>query len=134
MDWNVYLAKAREAHKIAEYCLGEGAYNSCANRAYYAAFLVAVAGLIKLTDFRPSRGEWGHGLVQAQVNTLLIKRRKVLPSGHSDTLADLIVVRTTADYEAKDVSKRQAERVLRKTTDFLSNLEEAIETSDGSSY
>jgi uncharacterized protein (UPF0332 family) len=133
MDWEVYLTKAREAQRIARYCLDEGAYNSCANRAYYAAFLAAVAGLIKLTDFRPPRGEWGHGMVQAQINGRLIKRRKVLPSDLSDTLSDLLAIRTVADYEPKDISQKQAERAFRKASDFLSRFEAAMEASYGSS-
>ena len=126
------MGKAREARRIAELCLREGAFNSCANRTYYAAFLMVVAGLIKLTDYRPPRGEWGHGLVQAQVNTLLIKRRKLLPSDHSSTLSDLLVVRTVGDYEAKDVSQKQAGRALRRATDFLSRFEKVMEVNDGS--
>ncbi len=51
-----YLAKAEESLAGAEREFAAGAYNNCANRAYYACFQAAIAAL-DLADIRPPDGK-----------------------------------------------------------------------------
>lgn len=125
-EWHIYFEKGREARRVAEYCYNQQAYNSCANRAYFAAFQMAIGGLIKLTDFRPASGEWGHDIVQAQFNLQFIRNRKFIPAELGKVLSELIAIRTMADYEPRMVSEKVARRALKKAKNLMEALEAVI--------
>ena len=57
-----HLAKARENLTCAEAELAAGRYNTCASRAYYAAWHAAVAALIESRE-RPTGVLWSHEFV-----------------------------------------------------------------------
>ncbi len=73
MDWRVYLAKAKNNLRTAQSAYGQGDFDSCTSRAYFAVFHVEIAALVKLTEFRLDR--WGHDHVQAEFNRWLIRSR-----------------------------------------------------------
>lgn len=125
-DWHVYFEKAREARRVAEYCYDQQAYNSCANRAYFAAFQMTISALIKLTTFRPTNGEWGHDIVQSQLNVQFVRNRKFISAELGRVLPDLIAIRTMADYEQRMVSEKSAVRALRKAKELMGALESII--------
>jgi hypothetical protein len=58
MDWQVYLAKAKNDLHTAQSAYAQGDFDSCTSRAYFAVFHTEIAALIKLTAFRQDR--WGH--------------------------------------------------------------------------
>jgi len=66
-----------------------------------------------------------HGFVQAQVSTL-IRRKKTLPSKHRSTLPDLMVARTTADYDSESISKPRAEKLLKRAEEFVNLVVEEV--------
>src|SRR3989442_13125861 len=78
MDWQAYLAKARNNLHTAPHAYAQGDYDSCASRAYFAVFHGEMAALIKLTAFRQDR--WGHDRGQEEFNRRLIRARKSLPA------------------------------------------------------
>jgi uncharacterized protein (UPF0332 family) len=104
----------------------ETGYNAVANRAYYAVFQAAVASLLKLTDYRPAR-DWDHGAVQAEFVTRLIARRKVLSRDLRGILPELMILTITADYRPFMISRRQADRALRRAEPFLEAVAHAVE-------
>lgn len=109
-----YLGKAEEALAGAEREFAADAANNAANRAYYAAFLAAVAALWR-EGIRP-RGRRGKSLSHRQVRSewsgRLIYRRKRYPASLHRALEDLWDWRVRADYEHESVSRRQAERAV----------------------
>src|SRR5213075_1341880 len=95
----LYLRKALESLAGADSEFANGRYNNCANRCYYACFQAAIAALIR-DDIRPPRtnGEWSHDFVRAQVDGVLIHRRKRLPPALRGTLNRDLSLRLKADY------------------------------------
>src|SRR5687767_7215632 len=98
----VFLAKAEESLARAESEFANRRYNNCANRCYYACFQAAISALIQ-ADIRPRnpQGQWGHDFVQAEFIGQLINRRKLYPSVIRDILERTLILRHTADYQAK---------------------------------
>ena len=78
MGWQVYLAKAKNNLGTAQRAYAQGDFDSCASRAYFAAFHSEIAALIKLTEFR--QDQWRHDRVQEEFNRRLIQARKVFPA------------------------------------------------------
>ena len=78
MGWHVYLAKAKNSLATAQHAYEQGDFDSCASRAYFAAFHSEIAALIKLTEFR--QDQWRHDRVQEEFNRRLIQARKVFPA------------------------------------------------------
>ena len=74
MNGQVYLTKAKKSLRTAQSAYDQGDFDSCVSRAYYAVFQVAIAALVKLTDFQQDR--WGHDRVQEEFNRRLIRSRK----------------------------------------------------------
>ena len=94
-----------------------GRYNNAANRAYYAAYNAAIVALISSGISSPN---WGHDEVQAAFAGRLIHRRKTYPSALRSFLHDLATIRIKADYGLKEVTAREAYRVVRKAEEFVS--------------
>ena len=120
MDWQVYLAKARQSLQTAQYAYAQGDYDSCASRAYFAVFQGEIAALIKLTAFRQDR--WGHDRVQEEFNRRLIRTRKLLPAALRSIHNDLIGRRHIADYTDQHLSARIAEHCLRQAAEMLTAI------------
>ena len=115
-----WLQKADENLQAASSELINGRYNSCTNRAYYAAFQAAIWALIREGIRPPGReGHWGHDFVQAQFAGQLINRRKLYPSALRSTLADLHALRERADYTTTMIDELRAHRILRRATEFV---------------
>jgi hypothetical protein len=53
MAWQVCLAKARNSLRTARNASGQGDFDSCARRAYFAVVQAEISALIELTEFRP---------------------------------------------------------------------------------
>ncbi len=120
MDWQAYLAKARNNLHTAQHAYAQGDYDSCASRAYFAVFQGEMAALIKLTAFRQDR--WGHDRVQEEFNRRLIRARKSLPAALRSIHNDLIGRRHIADYTDQHISARVAEHCLRQAAEMLTAI------------
>jgi uncharacterized protein (UPF0332 family) len=125
MDWQIYLAKAKNGLRTAQSAHAQGGFDSCASRAYFAVFQAEIASLIKLTEFRQE--QWRHERVQAEFNQRLIQARKVFPASSRSTHDDLIGRRHTADYTDQLISARTAERCLRKAAEMFTTIERVLE-------
>lgn len=104
----LYVERALESLAGAASEVANGRYNNAANRAYYARFQAAVAGLswAGVTPRSASR-EWSHAFVPAQFDGELINRRKLYPPELRGTLSLNQILRTKADYhEAAGQSHR----------------------------
>jgi uncharacterized protein (UPF0332 family) len=112
----IFLEKAKENLKMAQISFENECYNACANRAYYAAFQAAVAAL---SDKGYKKGKFDHKWVQAEFNEKLIKRQKVYPGRLKSWLMKMQLVRNTADYEGKTVSKNTASLQLRRAQEIV---------------
>jgi uncharacterized protein (UPF0332 family) len=125
MDWQIYLAKAKNGLRTAQSAHAQGDFDSCASRAYFAVFHSEIAALIKLTEFR--QVQWRHERVQAEFNQRLIQARKVFPASSRSTHDDLIGRRHTADYTDQLVSARTADRCLRKAAEMFTTIARVLE-------
>jgi uncharacterized protein (UPF0332 family) len=124
MDWQVYLAKAKNSLRTARSAYERRDFDSCASRAYFAVFQGEIAALIKLTEFRQE--QWSHERVQAEFNQRLIQARKGFPASLRSIHDDLIGRRHTADYADQHVSARLAEQCLRRATEMLTSIERIL--------
>ena len=125
MDWQAYLAKAKNNVHTAQSAHAQGDCDSCTSRAYFAVFHAEIAALIKLTAFRQDR--WGHDRVQEEFNRQLVRSRKVCPASLQSIHNDLIGRRHIADYTAQHVSVRIAERCLRRATEMSTHIVGVLE-------
>jgi uncharacterized protein (UPF0332 family) len=92
-----YLKKAQESLDGAESNCASRRFTNCANHAYYAAFQVAIAALVR-EGIRAKRGEqWPHAFVQADFVGKLINRHRRYPSTLRPMLSDLLELRSQAD-------------------------------------
>jgi uncharacterized protein (UPF0332 family) len=124
MSWHVYLSKARDSLRTAQSASEQGAFDSCASRAFFAVLQAEIAAPLKLTELR--REEWRHERVQAELNRRLIQTRKVFPASLRSTHDDLLGKRHTADYTDQHVIARIAEQCLRRATEMLTAIERIL--------
>ena len=119
----IFATKVRENIEAAELLYDNQKYNACVNRAYYAAFQAAIAGLLNagMTIDRIS-----HEALQAKFNGELIRRRKIYPNKFRSYLLDLQSVRDDADYGLIFVSKKVAGRQFKKAKEFVAVIEKEI--------
>jgi uncharacterized protein (UPF0332 family) len=127
MDWQIYLAKARNSLRTAQQAYEQGDVDSCVSRAYFAVFHSEIAALVKLTPFRQDR--WGHDRVQAEFNRRFIQERKLFAASLRFTHNDLIGRRHIADYKSQHVGLQAAERCLRKAIEMVSAIADVLERS-----
>lgn len=120
-----YLRKARESLASAQADVRAKRYNSAANRAYYAAFQAAVAGLIHFR-IRKADSDWQHRFVSEEFSGKLIVRRKLFERRFSRALNNLFTFRIKGDYRLADVSSRDARDGTRLAEAFVKAVEEAI--------
>jgi uncharacterized protein (UPF0332 family) len=112
------LRKAIQSLAGAESEHANGRLDNCVNRAYYACFQAAVAALL-WEGIRASRGQWGHTFVQSQFVGQVINRRHRYPATLRSTLAELLTLRQTADYDPDPISRPEAARSLRRSREFV---------------
>lgn len=113
-----FLAKAQESLKVARLAMAADCYNECASRAYYAVLRAAVAALLAASQPLPP-GKRMHEWAQAAFPRECVSRRKLYPAHLSRYIADLRDLREMADYSLREVSRKHAERALRKATEFV---------------
>jgi uncharacterized protein (UPF0332 family) len=118
------LERAQESLRAAELCLQAGYVNSAASRAYYAMFQAAQVAL-EAVDI--GRAVWSHSGVQATFTTELIHRRKMYPLAFRNYLSSGLEVRQMADYEPSGVSRKVAQRLVRRAATFVTAVEEAMQ-------
>jgi len=121
---DAFLFKAQENLAVAEWSYANGHFNACANRAYYAAFQAAVAGLAHFGFTYTGRVE--HQNVQRHFATELSDKRKVFPGRLKSYLPTLQAVRDTADYQQQNLSKRVASKQLREAKEFIDSILQEI--------
>jgi uncharacterized protein (UPF0332 family) len=112
---DVYLRKAHENLRSAENAFNDGAYNACANRAYYAAYQAAIAVLLA-KGFTPKTD---HQIVQAMFSSELVNKRKVFASHLKGYLPILQRRRNTADYEPVEITKKDAAAQVKQAREFV---------------
>lgn len=117
-----HLLKARDNLVCAEAELAAGRYNTCASRAYYAAFHAAIAALLAAGE-RPIGAQWGHEYVESRFGGMLVYRRKLYGPELRDTLGDLAATRRLADYAARSVDRRQAAVAIEKARSLVTAVE-----------
>ncbi len=121
-----FLEKALESLAGAESEFANRRFNNVASRCYYAAFQAAIVSLQR-AGIEPRSGRWGHDLVPAQFEGLLINRRHLYPGELRDVLSRNYTLRQAADYNEAPTSQAQANHALRRTRTFL----EAVQTKVG---
>ncbi len=117
------LDRAHESLRAAQLCLREACINSATSRAYYAMFQAAQ---IALRVVRVERTEWTHGALQAAFVTELIRRRKVYPAAFADYLSSGLHSRQLADYSTNGVSRRVAQRLVRRAATLVSAVQKEV--------
>ena len=115
------MEQAQESLRTAELCLEAGCVNSAASRAYYALLQAAQVALETAGFTRPA---WSHPGLQATFTTELIHRRKIFPATFRDYLSSGIVVRQAADYGRAGVSRKIAQRMVRRAAMFITAVAE----------
>lgn len=118
-----YLIKAEASLAGAEREFAAGAYDNCANRASYACFQAAIAGLLR-EDIRPEGRDrpWSHVFVQSQFAGVLVNRRHRSPTEFRSVLSQLFLLRQKADDAPETVTFNQAERAPRWSRPFLARI------------
>ena len=110
------VARAQESLPAAELCLQQGLVNSAVSRAYYALFQAAHVAM-DVAGF--AQGEWSHAGLQAAFARELIRRRKIYPAVFREYLSAGLITRQTADYGQSGVSRKVAQRLVRRAASFL---------------
>ncbi|HZQ37236.1 MAG TPA: HEPN domain-containing protein [Dehalococcoidia bacterium] len=129
---SVYLERSRENLAAAESEFWQGRFNTSASRAYYAAFLAAVAMLLHAGVPQPTGGRiWDHGFVQAEFVRRFIHRRKLYPAEYAAVLDNLMERRHRADYRLTPVSRRQADRSRSDARRFVERIIDVIRDERG---
>ena len=116
-----FLKRAIENIESAELLFERGKFNASANRAYYAAFHIAIAaiydvGIVPNID---------HKTVHTLFSDNFFNRRKILPSKYRMYLSELQNKRNIADYKA-GVSPKIAKSQLRIAIEFVNIVKEVI--------
>jgi uncharacterized protein (UPF0332 family) len=119
-----FFNKAKAVLNAAQMCFDNGFYDSCANRAYYAALQAAIAAL---ADIGAKRAKADHKQIQADFSEKLIKRQKVYPAGLKSYLMDMQGVRNQADYTHESISRNSAFRQIAKAKEMISAIGKELE-------
>lgn len=119
------IEKAKESLQAAELCFANKLYNSTANRAYYAMFQAAVVAL-EVGGAKAVGARWSHKRVQSTFSSELIKKRKVYPRSLAQMLPKGLDIRNEGDYETSEISKRQANQMLRWARNFVERVEKVV--------
>ena len=114
MNQELFISRAKENLEAAILLFDNELFNACANRAYYAAFHLAIASILSV-GITPTID---HKTVQTLFSENFFNRRKVLPSKFKEYLSDLQIIRNIADYK-DGISKARAKIQLNMAKDFF---------------
>jgi uncharacterized protein (UPF0332 family) len=106
--------------QAAELCLAEGLWDSAVSCAYYALFQAAICALER-RGLR--RREWTHKGVHSDFVQRFVRRRKLVPASFAGALPSVMQLRHIADYQQPGVSRRQAERAVRRAREVVTLLQ-----------
>ncbi len=84
------------------------------------------AAQVALRMVHVGRDEWTHSALQAAFITELIRRRKVYPSTFAEYLSSGLHSRQLADYSGGGVSRRVAQRLLRRAITLVAAVEKEV--------
>ena len=115
------VERAAESLRAAELCLEAELVNSAVSRAYYAMFQAAQ---VVLEAAGIAHAQWSHPALQAAFTAELIHRREAYPMILRDRLSVGLGVRQAADCGRAGVSRRVAQRMVRRATTFVSTVQE----------
>ena len=116
-----FLEQAKENLSAAELLFDNGMFNASANRAYYAAFHLAVAALLSI-NIKPAIE---HMTIQSLFSDYFVNRRKILPSSYKKYLSEMQLIRSYADYK-NGVFKSQAAKQLKMVNEFFNIIEKEL--------
>jgi uncharacterized protein (UPF0332 family) len=117
------LEKAQNLLVGAEACWQIQSFEGCALCCYAAMFWAAIAAL---EHFGIKQKEWTHGGLQNRFGLECIKRRQAFPRRLGDYLKDAYELRKVAHYELREISPKEAERMLRHAKEFVQSIKEVI--------
>jgi uncharacterized protein (UPF0332 family) len=117
-----FLNRATENLKAAELLFENEFYNASANRAYYAAFHIAIAAIYNIGVIP----NIDHKTVQSLFFDNYFNRRKIFPSKYKEYLSDIQVIRNSADYK-QGISKRISKEQLKLAKEFFELVKSSIE-------
>jgi uncharacterized protein (UPF0332 family) len=121
-----FFQKSQENLEAAQLLFDGELYNASANRAYYAAFQMAIA-ILAVQGI--SNDKYEHGWVHGNFNTEMIHRHKFYPSRLRSYLPDLQAVRNRADYKDESLSRKIVSRQLAKTKEFIEIIQKGVSIS-----
>jgi len=113
--------RAHENFKAAELLFEAELYNASANRAYYAAFHLAIAAIYSL-GIEPTID---HRTIQTLFSDNFFNRRKILPSKYKEYLSDLQTIRNHSDYKA-GINKKKASIQLKMSNEFIDIVHDKV--------
>ena len=117
----LFLKRAKENLLAAELLLGKELFNASANRAYYAAFHVAITAIYSI-GIEP---KIEHKAVHSIFIDNYFNKKKILPSKLKSYLGDLRDKRNTADYKT-GINKKSAKSQLDYAKQLVTNIFEVI--------
>jgi len=120
-DIQARIEKAQENLAVATWANENGYTNACANRAYYAAFQIAIAALVHFRVIGANQSI-SHEAAQANFSAHLIRKRKVFSGQFKSYLMDLQKIRDIADYKVHSVSKKDAAKQLKQAKLFVDTV------------
>ncbi|MBM2814148.1 MAG: hypothetical protein HW421_910 [Ignavibacteria bacterium] len=109
--------RSKENLKAAEMLFENGLYNASANRAYYAAFHIALVAVYQ-SGYEP---KIDHKALNSIFSDLFINRRKILPSKYKSYLYEMQSIRNFTDY-GSGVNKKKSKENLEKAKEFIEIL------------
>lgn len=124
MSAAIFLEKAQEALRVAQYALDQRCPNSAASRGYYAMFHAARAALIASHRSSVER-RWSHSALQSEF-ARLVHSDKRWPGHLSSYLIKTLTPRELADYGSDMVSSRVAQIAVDRAAEFVKSAEEIV--------
>ncbi len=117
------LEKAQNLLAGAEACWQGQSMEGCALCCYAAMFWAAIA---ILEHFGIKQTEWSHGRLRNRFGLELIKRRRVLSERFGEYLGFAYRLRDKAHYGREELSRRDVEKLLAYTRQFVQAVSEVI--------
>jgi uncharacterized protein (UPF0332 family) len=117
------LEKAQNLLAGAEACWQGQSMEGCALCCYAAMFWAAIA---ILEHFGIKQTEWSHGGLRNRFGLELIKRRRVLSERFGEYLGFAYRLRDKAHYGREEMSRRDVEKLLAYTRQFVQAVSEVI--------
>ncbi|MFQ5823872.1 MAG: HEPN domain-containing protein [bacterium] len=124
MEAEVYLTKAENSLKAAQLCYENGLFDDAVSRAYYSILRASIALLVNL-GFVPETKRIHHW-VQAVFPRECVRRRKIVPKELVAYFTELHNERDIADYQTKFLSKKSAEKSIKKSHIFISVIQKEV--------